>query len=208
MKNILKTFGLFIVLSVIFSGLSACSNTANSQKGPVDEKAETNSANAAANTATASAENKSSDYPPIPAGVAPADVKNLDGNVYKVQDFKGKVVLLNLWATWCGPCRQEMPELIAMEDEHKAKDFKIIGLNVDEETPEQIKEFAEKMKLNYELAWTDENLYRELMKVSKFSGIPQSFLIDRDGHLRGVFLGGSKKVVAQMKENVEKVVNE
>lgn len=208
MKNLFKNCGLLIALSIIFSGLSACSGTANSQKGPIDEKAATNAANAA-NTAVAAAnESKSSDFPPIPAGVAQADVKNVDGNVYKVGDLKGKVVLLNLWATWCGPCRQEMPELIAMEDEHKAKDFKVIGLNVDEETPEQIKGFAEKMKLNYELAWTDENLYRELMKVSKFSGIPQSFLIDRGGHLRGVFLGGSKNVVAQMKENVEKVVNE
>jgi len=117
-------------------------------------------------------------------------------------------LLLNLWATWCGPCREEMPQLVAMEDEFKAKDFKVIGLNIDNETPEKIQPFAERMKLNYELAWADENLYRGLLKVSKFDGIPQSFLLDREGRLRGVFLGGSQKVIRQMRENVEKVVNE
>jgi peroxiredoxin len=90
----------------------------------------------------------------------------------------------------------------------QANGFKVIGFNVDDETPEQIKPFAEDMKLNYQLAWADENLYRELLKVSKFNGIPQSFLIDRQGHLRGVFLGGSPKVVKEMRENVEKVVGE
>jgi thiol-disulfide isomerase/thioredoxin len=153
-------------------------------------------------------ENKSSEYPLAPAAVLNTEIKNIDGNVFKVADLKGKVLLLNLWATWCGPCREEMPQLVAMEDEFKAKDFKVIGLNIDNETPEKIQPFAERMKLNYELAWADENLYRGLLKVSKFDGIPQSFLLDREGRLRGVFLGGSQKVIRQMRENVEKVVNE
>jgi len=200
MKNLLKTFGLFIALIIIFSTFSACSNTTSSQKGPADEKT-------TGGTDTVS-ENKSSEYPTAPEAVLNADIKSIDGNVFKAADLKGKVLLLNLWATWCGPCREEMPHLVAMEDELKAKDFKVIGLNIDNEKPEQIKPFAEKMKLNYELAWADENLYRALLKVSKFDGITQSYLIDREGRLRGVFLGGSQKVIRQMRENVEKVVNE
>ncbi|HEY0658806.1 MAG TPA: TlpA disulfide reductase family protein [Pyrinomonadaceae bacterium] len=206
MKNLSKTLGLLIALSIVFSAFSACSNTANSQKDSGTEKTTAdNTANAGSNTVS---ESKSSDYPLAPAAVLSSDIKGVNGNVFKVEDLKGKVLLLNMWATWCGPCREEMPHLVAMEDEFKAKDFKVIGLNIDEEPIEKIQPFAEKMKLNYELAWADENLYRGLLKVSKFDGIPQSFLLDREGHLRGVFLGGSEKVIRQMRENVEKVVNE
>lgn len=207
MRNILKTFGLLAILSVIFSGLTGCSNTASTQKAVNDENpAVANSAETVANAAPAAG--KSSEYPPLPEKVAQAEFKTLEGETTNIDNFKGNVVLLNLWATWCGPCRKEMPELVAMENEFKNKNFKVVGFNVDDETPEQIKPFAEDMKLNYQLAWADENLYRELLKVSKFNGIPQSFLVDRQGHLRGVFLGGSPKVVREMRENVEKVVNE
>jgi thiol-disulfide isomerase/thioredoxin len=212
MKNLLKTFGLLAILSVVFSGFTACSNTANTQKSQIDENApasntvETTAANSASVNDKSS--DKSSEYPPLPEKAAQAEFKTLEGETTKIENLKGSVLLLNLWATWCGPCRKEMPELVAMENEFKEKGFKVIGFNVDDETPEQIKPFAEDMKLNYQLAWADENLYRELLKVSKFNGIPQSFLVDRQGHLRGVFLGGSPKVVKEMRENVEKVVNE
>ena len=207
MNNLLKKIGLLAFLSVVFSSFFACSNTTSSQKSPGDEKAASGAA-AGTETNSAPAADKSSEYPPVPEKVAQAEFRTLEGEMTKVENFKGSVLLLNLWATWCGPCRKEMPELIAMENEFKANGFKVIGFNVDDETPEQIKPFAEDMKLNYQLAWADENLYRELLKVSKFNGIPQSFLIDRQGHLRGVFLGGSPKVVREMRENVEKVVGE
>ena len=203
MKKLLKTTILFVTLSLVCSTFSACSN---SQKAPADEKATAdNTLNANSKPAS---ESKSSDYPLAPAAVLSSEIKNLDGNVFKVADLKGKVLLLNMWATWCGPCREEMPNLIAMENEFKAKGFKVVGLNVDNEPIDKIKPFAEKMKLNYELGWGDENLAIALFKVSKFDGIPQSFLIDREGHLRGVFLGGSQKVISEMRQSVEKTVNE
>ena len=202
MKNLLKTFSLFIVLSVVFSAFSACSNPTSPENNPSDGKPATETG------AKPASESKSSEYPPAPEAVLKTEIKNIDGNSFKVEDLKGKVVLLNLWATWCGPCREEMPHLVAMEDEFKANDFKIIGLNVDQESTDLIAPFAEKMKLNYELAWAEEKLQYALFKVSKFDGIPQSFLIDREGHLRGVFLGGSQKVISDMRQTVEKVMNE
>jgi hypothetical protein len=62
------------------------------------------------------------------------------------------------------------------------------------------------MKLNYNLVWADTKLQTELLKISKFGGIPQSFLIDREGHLRGVFTSANPKTIAQLKEIVAKVV--
>lgn len=203
MKKSLSFLVLFTASIFMFSNLTGCTNTANSQKGPIDEKP-----TPASNTPETKAENTDKSYPMAPAGILQTDIKKLDGGSFKVEDLKGQVVLLNLWATWCGPCRMEMPELVAMESELKDKGFKVIGLNTDDESAEQINPFVEQMKLNYEIAWADDKLIGEFFKVSKFNGIPQSFLIDREGHLRGVFVGGSKKVITQLRENVEKVVAE
>lgn len=136
------------------------------------------------------------------------DIKALDGTTYKVEDRKGQVVLLNLWATWCGPCRAEMPELVELQNKYNDKNFKILGLNTDDESPEAVKAFAAKMKLNYEIGWIDQKMSRELFRFAQFSAIPQSFLIDREGRIRGVFVGGGADVIGKVKTTVEKVVNE
>lgn len=203
MKKILKTFSLFIALSIAFSALTACSTASSNRQTQGVEKAGGGESGAETKT-----DGKPSDYPPAPDSVMKSEVKNINGTAFKLEDLKGKVLLLNMWATWCGPCREEMPHLVAMEDEFKSKDFKVVGLNIDQESTDLIVPFAEKLKLNYDLAWADEDLYKGLLKISKFDAIPQSFLIDRGGHLRGVFLGGSKKVVQEMRATVEKVVNE
>jgi thiol-disulfide isomerase/thioredoxin len=204
MRDILTNLALFLVLAVAFSAVSSCSDTVTSQKGPVDEPSQT-SANAPTN---AEPEKKKSDYPPIASAVAQADIKNLDGTTFKVADKKGKVILLNMWATWCGPCRAEMPTLVRMQEEHRARDFEVIGLNTDDETVEQINEFAANMKLNYTLTWADTKLQTALLRVSKFGGIPQSFIIDRDGNLRGVFRGANPADIRKMEELVGMIVAE
>ena len=205
MKEVFSNLLLLAAFVVIFSGLTACGDTASSQKGPVDEAVPGASPAEPANTEVAA---KKSEYPPIASAVATAEIKNLDGTVYTVNDRKGKVLLLNLWATWCGPCRAEMPALVRMQDKHGPHGFEVIGLNTDDEEVEKINVFAESMKLNYPLAWADTGLQSSLLKISKFPGIPQSFLIDRDGNLRGVFRGANVADIAKMEETVAKVVNE
>ncbi len=204
MKEVFFYSALFIIFALIFSGLSACTDTANSQRGPVDEVPPASS-NA---VTTGDVPKKPSDFPPIASAVAQADIKNLDGSTFKVADKMGKVILLNMWATWCGPCRAEMPALVRMQDTHGGQNFEVIGLNTDEETVEEINTFAESMKLNYPLVWADTKLQSSLLKISKFNGIPQSFLIDRDGNLRGVFRGANAADIRKMEELVAKVVAE
>lgn len=202
MKKVISHLLLFAVFAVIFSGLSACSDTASSQRGPVDETAPS------VPPADGDVVKKKSEYPPIASAVATAELKSLDGTVFTVNDKKGKVLLLNLWATWCGPCRAEMPALVRMQDKHGAQGFEVLGLNTDDEEVAKINSFAESMKLNYPLAWADTGLQSSLLKISKFPGIPQSFLLDREGNLRGVFRGANEADIAKMEETVAKVVGE
>jgi thiol-disulfide isomerase/thioredoxin len=200
MKKILSSFGLFVVLAVVFSSLTGCGGSNGASNGTTSNAG--NPANGTSNTA------KKSDYPPLATAVAQADMKNLDGSLTKVADMKGKVLLLNMWATWCGPCRGEMPSLVRMQDEHRDKGFEIIGLNTDDgDTKQMVEEFAKEMKLNYTLVWADTAMQNGLLKISKFNGIPQSFIVDRDGNLRGVFRGGGKSEVKKMEELVAKIVN-
>jgi thiol-disulfide isomerase/thioredoxin len=205
MNNLIKNSVLILVLAVVFSGLSACTNQTNSAK-------QTDEANVppvnSDSTETAKAPKDNSEYPPIPSALAQTEIKKIDDSIFKLEDKKGNVVLLNLWATWCGPCRGEMPHLVEMEEKFKPKNFEVIGLNTDDESVEDINKFAEEMKLNYQMAYADGKMMKEFLNISKFQGIPQSFLIDREGRLRGVFLGGGPKVIGTMKETVEKVVNE
>jgi len=208
MKNLFTNLILFIALSIAFSSFTAC-NTATTQKGPVLDDAPNNSNTANANTDTA----KTSKYPPAPSGIMQADIKDIDGNTFKLEDKKGKVILVNLWAIWCGPCITEMPHLREMQEKYKDKNFEVIGLNTgnedyETESNEKIKIFAEKQKLNYQLGHSDEKMTGEFIKLSRQSGIPQSVLINREGKTTGIFFGAGSRVINSMKEAVDKTVNE
>ncbi len=186
MKVFIKHFTLVIILSLTISGLFGCTN-ADATKVPSPPKGE---------------------YPPAPSNLMKASLTKMDGTTFKLEDYKGKILLVNVWATWCGPCRQEMPEFIKLQTEHKDKGFEIIGLDVDpDETAEMIKAFGKEMGINYDLVTGDSNLFSEFLKISKRDAIPQSFLINREGKLLGVFVGGGG-ALKRLIDNVNKVVIE
>ena len=203
MRAFFKYLAVFAFLTAAISALTSCGGNQTNTQVPVNQSQVSSST-----PDNSQPKNKGADYPPVPAAVATAAIKNLDGTTYTVADKKGKVVLLNLWATWCSPCRGEMPELVKMQDKFRDKDFEIIGLNTDDEPASVINSFRDQMKLNYTLVWGDTALQSELLKISKFPGIPQSFLIDREGRLRGVFTGGSPQTVGKMAETVGNVLSE
>jgi thiol-disulfide isomerase/thioredoxin len=207
MIRILRNFTSVLLLAIFVVGLSSCSSTVTSEKGP-DNTAAANNSNTVANADAEKTKKDNPNYRPIEKAIDEGELKLLDGSMTRVVDKRGKVVLLNMWATWCGPCRAEMPTLVHMQDKHRDRGFEVIGLNTDDETVEQINEFAEKMKLNYTLVWASTEYQANLVKISKFGGIPQSFIIDRDGNLRGVFRGASPADVRKMDELVELIVNE
>ena len=199
--SLLTILGISILISAGCGGSNG--STVSKQENPPVNSVANNSAQPV-NAEPA----KKSDYPPLAEKAAQAEMKHLDGSVSKVSDRKGKVLLLNMWATWCGPCRAEMPTLVKMQDEHRDKGFEIIGLNTDDgDTKEMVEKFAADLKLNYTLVWANTDMQNALLKISNFGGIPQSFVIDRDGNLRGVFRGANPADIKKMEELVAQVIN-
>ena len=196
MKRSFFSFLAFVVLAIF---ISSCTD---------NEPTGSNSTEAVESNSNSEQTKKGSEYPPLPEKVAQSDLQNLDRTTSKLADRKGKVLLLNMWATWCGYCRTEMPLLVKMQDRHRDAGLEIIGLNIDDESIDQVNEFAEEMKLNYTLTWADTKMTYELMKVSNFKGIPQSFLVDRDGNLRAVFKGADPSNLKKMENLVAEVVSE
>lgn len=197
MKFFLQNIALFVIFTIAFSALTGCSggNSVSIQNTETTSNA-------------ASPDKPKSVYPPAPSAIMQADIKLLDDTTIKLQDKKGKVLLVNLWATWCQPCLAEMPHLVEMQEKYRDQGLEIIGLDVDPETKQQIEAFAAKQKLNYTLGWADDKLQTEFVKVTKLAGIPQTILINRNGETRGIFTGGGQRVISQMKETVEKAINE
>lgn len=200
-KGLVEKMMLFFALVLVMSSLTGCvgENSGNGDGLPP--------VNGSTTGRTGSA--KASDFPPLVAKAAEADMLHLDGSTSKIIDKKGQVLLLNLWATWCGPCRSEIPELVKLKEIYGSKGFEVIGLNADEEdTKEMIADFSKELGVNYTMVWAPTDMQFALFKVSKFDGIPQSFVIDREGRLRGVFKGAGSAEIKRMENTVAKVVNE
>jgi thiol-disulfide isomerase/thioredoxin len=104
----------------------------------------------------------------------------LDGSKFEVASLRGKVVLLNLWATWCGPCRTEIPELQMIHQKYAARGFEVVGVSVDETGPEAVKEFVDQQKVTYRIALDPEG---KLASIFQTSVLPTSVLIDREGRI-------------------------
>ena len=103
----------------------------------------------------------------------------LDGRTISSSEMKGKVTLINFWATWCGPCRAEIPDLIALQDRYK-NDLQVIGISEDDAPPEAVKVFAAAHKMNYPVAMTTPEIEQ------LFPGtvaLPTSVLVDRNGFI-------------------------
>jgi thiol-disulfide isomerase/thioredoxin len=137
------------------------------------------------------------------------EMKGLDGKTFALKDFKGKALLVNLWATWCGPCRMEMPELVKLETDYKDKGFMVIGLDADDsETPDQVKKFVEKQELNYKIGWAGSEMHGAFLSISQQSVIPQSFIITPDGKLAGIFRGyNPAKTPADVRSTLDEVLS-
>ena len=104
----------------------------------------------------------------------------LDGSRFELESKKGRVVLLNLWATWCGPCRYEIPELQTIHDKYASKNFEVIGVSVDESGVESVRDFVKEHEMRYPIVLDAEG---KLANVFQTSVLPTSVVIDRTGKI-------------------------
>jgi peroxiredoxin len=105
-------------------------------------------------------------------------LKDADGKTVHLSDYKGKVVLLDFWATWCGPCRIEIPWFIDMERQNKDKGFEVLGVAMDDERLGSRQAVPRQMKVNYRVVIGNDQTAREYGGVD---ALPTTFLIDRAG---------------------------
>jgi thiol-disulfide isomerase/thioredoxin len=114
-----------------------------------------------------------------PAPVGDFAVTDLEGRTISSADLRGKVVLVNFWATWCPPCRAEIPDLIKLQEKYRDK-LIVVGISEDEIPPDEVKAFVAEQKMNYRVAMTTPALAKIFRGVS---ALPTTFVIDREGKL-------------------------
>ena len=134
-----------------------------------------------------------SDRPPVAPrdfGAAPGfQLEDLEGNLVSLADFEGQVVAINFWATWCAPCRREVPEFIEIQAEHQDEGFTILGISRDIErengkfirNEEVVQDFVTEFQVNYPVLWDTKNVY-----IDKYQGfgMPTTVILDRDHKIR------------------------
>lgn len=127
----------------------------------------------------------------------------------KLADYSGKVLLVNLWATWCGPCRIETPELVKLHKEFQSRGVELIGLSTEdpEASAESVSEFVKEYEVDYQIGWATREVAQTLMQGR--TSIPQSFIIARDGRIVRRFIGFNPQTTPpQLKQALEDALNE
>ena len=121
-------------------------------------------------------------------------LKDVNGATVRLSDYRGKVVLLNFWATWCSPCKFEIPWFIEFEQANKDRGFAVVGISMDEEGWAVVKPFLAEMNVNYRTLLGNDVIAQLYGGVDS---LPTSFLIDRDGKVASAHFGLISKSVYQ-----------
>lgn len=124
-------------------------------------------------------------------------LKSVDGKTIKLSDYKGKIVILDFWATWCPPCRKGIPDLIAIQNQFK-KDVIVIGISVDTQTKKEVPGFVANYGINYPVVYFDEKVVKDYGGIS---AIPTSFVVDQKGNIVDQHVGLVSKDVFVNKIN-------
>lgn len=132
---------------------------------------------------------------------------NFEGKTQKLGELKGKVVVLDFWATYCPPCLEEIPHLNELQTRYGADNLQIVGLHVgDDEDRARVPDFANRLKINYVLASPEDELMRFIF--ADRDDIPQTAVFDRDGKLLRKFISFDLKTKNDLDKTVEQAVNQ
>jgi thiol-disulfide isomerase/thioredoxin len=193
-KSLMPLIVSLVALAVILVGFDATrERRAGAASGPIAvAHAAPKSVNAQANdSASKDSSDAADDHAPDddsasvirfvrdPSPAPPFLLNDLNGNAISTAAFHGKVVLINFWATWCPPCREEIPEMIALANKYKGN-LQIIGVSMDDDPPEQILAFARGKNMNYPIVMGSDKLSEEYGGVD---ALPTTFVLDTNGRV-------------------------
>ena len=117
---------------------------------------------------------------------------DLNGKLVKLSDFRGKVLILDFWATWCAACRVEIPHFVELQKQYGNKGLTVIGVSLDEQCPEVVKKFVKQFGVNYPIVTGNEKVAEAYGGIE---GIPTTFVIDREGRIVGSHIGYNDKAI-------------
>ena len=147
---------------------------------------------------------------PVPAKFKPMTVgdqaplyetSTFSGDSFHVGQANQPVTVMNVWATWCVSCREEMQDLQALQNEYKAKGVRVLGVSVDEADVQRVRKFVEKEKLTFSIVHDQEGRVQQLYQVS---GIPNTFIIGKDGRILWRSIGNLHGVVDSLKRVLDR----
>lgn len=194
--------GSVLVLTLVAAfGASSCNSTDESATKGAPPKLVTNPVRPAPVPAAAIAT--------LPANVRDVELPAASGRPIKLSDYDGKVLVVNLWATWCGPCRSEIPELVKLYQEFRSKGLEVVGLSTEnpEASAAAVRKFVSDFGMNYRVGWATPEVALTLMQDR--NAIPQSFVISRDGRILKRFVGFNATITPpQLKQAVEEALND
>ena len=185
LKQIIKAEILFVMMLVYTISISGCDNSTAQQKNKASIKNEKNKQ-------AGSSQLFAPDF----------SLADLEGNTVTLNQMKGKVVLLNFWGTWCGPCRKEIPDFINLMKKYNKDGLEIVGVTLTSGPPENIRSFADKWGINYKLltdikgneTQTITALYGQATG-KRITGIPTTFIIDREGVIQKRYVGPRSEAI-------------
>jgi peroxiredoxin len=131
-------------------------------------------------------------------------LKSASGANLRLQEQRGQVVLVNFWATWCGPCRQELPHLNSLYDKYRSSGFVLLGVNIDDD-PRLATALAAKLGLRFPVLLDND---KKVSRVYDMSAMPATLLIDRDGRVRFIHRGYRDGVEKTYEEQVRSLLKE
>jgi peroxiredoxin len=149
-------------------------------------------------------------YPPnyVPAAkkasVLASDftLQTTEGKTLKLSDYKGKVVIVDFWATWCPPCRKGIPDLIDLKKKYGSKGLEVIGISVDTDTKADVVPFVKDHGINYPVVYGNQNVYQQYGGIS---AVPTSFVLDKAGKIIASYEGLTTKETYE--SHIKKLLN-
>jgi len=125
----------------------------------------------------------------LPASVLDADLKSARGKSFRLSDYSGKVLVINLWATWLGPSRMETPELVKLQAHFWSRGVRVVGLSTEDpdQSTKQVRQWVRGFRIQYKIGWAPEEVANTLMQGR--DAIPQTYVISRTGRIVKRFVG-------------------